>query len=925
MKYFVIESPVNKTNTFKNISSYVKFCIEDSSAKNYLLGNDLTSVCDDSCFSENIKIDIINNICIDSCIDYGYQYEYNNICYHSCPNGSFEIFCEGNECDEDTKICFEKIPQSYYLDNNINKIKKCFKSCENCFGKGNETNNNCNKCISSYEFYISPINIKNCYPKCKYYYYFDKLNNYHCSESVKCPDDYRKLILNKKKCIDDCKNDDTYKFEKNNICYKENPYDTIQITTNFIYDWNKKTELIKEYNHNLSDFTIKIYTENILNSINNEIFVNNSIQEQILENIQELFHTGFNRTNIDKGNDLIIINSKVSYTITTTSNQKNNENNNVSTINLGECENKLKHNYNISKTDSLYILKVDALIDNILKVEYEVYYPFTINNFTKLNLSICKNIKIEISIPIIIPGDEMDKYNKSSGLYNDICYILTSENGTDKTLKDRQNEYKNNNISVCEEDCDFIDYDFNNSKAICSCFTKVRLPLISEIKVDKEKLFSNFKDIKNILNFKLLRCRYLLFDLHNIFKNSANYLIMILFMFSIIALFSFICYNYSKIKTIIIEISDKKEGNNKYINTTIKNNNINTENIKKNDLSKNKNIKKKKSQILNYKRNSLQNQKIINQNRYIQFSNINLNPINQKNLIINNNQFNKNKQSKNKKLHFRERNNIKELTQNKKNKKFIKSSSNNLLTKKNLNKNKKNVNTSKKMVFSHYNNLEINLLDFSEAKAKDKRSFCQFYLSLLRTQHILFFSFFQFQDYNSQAIKIYLFFLTFAINYLVSAMFYSESTMHKLYVDKGSFDFTYQLPKMFYSFLISTLLNYILNLLGLYEKNIISFKKDKNKNINSKKVLSNIRFKIVLFFIISYILLFLLWIYLGCFCAVYRNTQIHLLLEVSSSFGISFFSPFFIYLLPGLFRIPSLKSKDNRPLMYKFSKLLQLL
>ena len=101
------------------------------------------------------------------------------------------------------------------------------------------------------------------------------------------------------------------------------------------------------------------------------------------------------------------------------------------------------------------------------------------------------------------------------------------------------------------------------------------------------------------------------------------------------------------------------------------------------------------------------------------------------------------------------------------------------------------------MLFSHYNDVEINSLDFSEAKAKDKRSFCQFYLSLLRTQHILFFSFFQFQDYNSQAIKIYLFFLTFAINYLVSAMFYSESTMHKLYVDKGSFDFTYQLPKMF--------------------------------------------------------------------------------------------------------------------------------
>ena len=925
MKYFVIESPVNKTNTFKNICSYVKFCIEDSSAKNYLLGNDLTSVCDDSCFSENTKIDIINNICIDSCIDYGYQYEYNNICYHSCPNGSFEIFCEGNECDEDTKICFEKIPQSYYLDNNINKIKKCFKSCENCFGKGNETNNNCNKCISSYEFYISPINIKNCYPKCKYYYYFDKLNNYHCSESVKCPDDYRKLILNKKKCIDDCKNDDTYKFEKNNICYKENPYDTIQITTNFIYDWNKKTELIKEYNHNLSDFTIKIYTENILNSINNEIFVNNSIQDQILENIQELFHTGFNRTNIDKGNDLTIINSKVSYTITTTSNQKNNENNNVSTINLGECENKLKHNYNISKTDSLYILKVDALIDNIPKVEYEVYYPFTINNFTKLNLSICKNIKIEISIPIIINKDEIDKYNKSSGLYNDICYTLTSENGTDKILKDRQNDYKDNNISVCEEDCDFIDYDFNIKKAICSCFTKVKLPLISEIKVDKEKLYSNFKDIKNIGNFQLLKCRYLLFDLHQIFKNSANYIIVILLIVSIIALFSFICYNNLKIEKIIIRMSHEKEGNNENIKTIVKNNDIT---FKNNKLSKNKNIiknKSKKNKILDNKINSLEKQKK-NLNRYLQFSNINLNPISQNNLIINNNRFNKNKQSKNKKINFHGRNNRKKLSQNKN--KYTKSNSNkflNLSTKKHLNKNKKNLYLSKKVVLNHYNDKEMNSFDFSEAKAKDKRSYCQFYLSLLRTQHILIFTFCQFHDYNFQPIKIYLFFLTFAINYLISAMFYSESTMHKVYIDKGAFDFTYQLPIMFYSFLISTLLNYILNILGLYEQNIISFKKDKNKNLNPKKILSHIRFKIALFFIITYILLFLLWIYLGCFCAVYRNTQIHLLLEVSSSFGISFIAPFFIYLLPGLFRIPSLKSKNNRPLMYKFSKLLQLL
>ena len=91
-----------------------------------------------------------------------------------------------------------------------------------------------------------------------------------------------------------------------------------------------------------------------------------------------------------------------------------------------------------------------------------------------------------------------------------------------------------------------------------------------------------------------------------------------------------------------------------------------------------------------------------------------------------------------------------------------------------------------------------------------------------------------------------------------------------------------------------------------------------------KKEFGKINIKIILFFIFTYILLFFLWIYLGCFCAVYKNTQIHLLKSVSSSFGISFITPIFIYLLPAILRISSLKD-GNKPLIYKVSKLLQML
>ena len=234
--------------------------------------------------------------------------------------------------------------------------------------------------------------------------------------------------------------------------------------------------------------------------------------------------------------------------------------------------------------------------------------------------------------------------------------------------------------------------------------------------------------------------------------------------------------------------------------------------------------------------------------------------------------------------------------------------------------------TKEKIILKNLNDNEINFLDYEQARSKDKRIYCQYYFSLLRTKHILIFTFFHFDVYNSQSIKIYIFFFTFSINYVVSAMFYSDDTMHKINVDKGSFDLTYQLPIMVYSFLISAILKTLINNLGLYEEDILSFKKSRNKNlIERQKVINRIICKILFFFIITYILLFFFWIFLGCFCAVYKNTQIHLLIDVSSSFGLSFITPFFINLFPGIFRMPSLKGKIKKPYLFKFSKLLQLI
>ena len=83
-------------------------------------------------------------------------------------------------------------------------------------------------------------------------------------------------------------------------------------------------------------------------------------------------------------------------------------------------------------------------------------------------------------------------------------------------------------------------------------------------------------------------------------------------------------------------------------------------------------------------------------------------------------------------------------------------------------------------------------------------------------------------------------------------------------------------------------------------------------------------YKFILFFILSFIYLLFFWYYISSFCAVYENTQIHLIKDTLISFGLSLIYPFVIYLIPGIFRIPSLKT-NKREKMYKLSKIIQLI
>ena len=217
-------------------------------------------------------------------------------------------------------------------------------------------------------------------------------------------------------------------------------------------------------------------------------------------------------------------------------------------IDLGECEILLRIFYNISINDSLYIKKIDIYQEGmkISKVEYNVYAKLFGKNLVKLNLTICRQSKISIYIPIKINGN-LDEFNSTSGYYNDICYATMSEDGTDISLKDRQNEYINKDKVICQENCYFSGYDYNTLIAKCTCEVKECADSFADMNINKDKLLENFKNIKNIINLNFLMCYNKLFNKEGFLKNIGCYILFTIILFHILTILIFCINQFSSI------------------------------------------------------------------------------------------------------------------------------------------------------------------------------------------------------------------------------------------------------------------------------------------------------------------------------------------------------------------------------------------
>ena len=238
------------------------------------------------------------------------------------------------------------------------------------------------------------------------------------------------------------------------------------------------------------------------------------------------------------------------FQLTNSLNEKNTKNGidsndyNLSMIDLGDCEEKLKSDNDIDPDDSLIIYKLEKVgtIASQKNIQYEVYNP---NNLQKLDLSICTNEKINIFIPITLDENSLelhkdllnngyDLFNPNDSFYQDICAAYTSPNGTDILLSDRRAYFFNDTETACQQDCSYSKYSSETKLLKCECNAnnKTIEPEPEKIeKFDGSIIFTSFYDVLKMSNFLVLKCYKLVFSYKGEYHNWGSILLIGYFVF----------------------------------------------------------------------------------------------------------------------------------------------------------------------------------------------------------------------------------------------------------------------------------------------------------------------------------------------------------------------------------------------------------
>ena len=428
-----------------------------------------------------------DNHCKDSCIEYKYYSIKEQKCVQNCNNGYY--YGDEMKCVEQ---CDEKYPIESIL---LNGSKKCVMECDGNFPFYDEDNNQCViDCAHTNHrtFHYGDTNF--CVSKCK-----DKFPLTINSTVKKCVSQCEKPFLYKDedKCLKSCKEDSINKHYSYNFqCYEKCPV--------FTRDNNYECfSLIESPTSSAQKF--------VRSEVERSELISN-LDDKIIDIVN--IGTGI------KGDDYYL---EVFY-----ADDPFEEYDDVSSLHIKQCISILKEKNELK--DDVIIAKIDLYSNNIETLTNQVEYKVYTNEGIPLNLDMCNSVNANISYPIVhnslnegkqYHSEGIDIYNAKDPFFNDLC-IGYSFNGTYMSIKKRR-ETLYQNMTFCEEGCEYKGINYTNMKVTCNCYYKTSFNVQQKT---PNTISNNNDDFLNdipIETFAIAKCIGDFFNWENLKDNTAFY------------------------------------------------------------------------------------------------------------------------------------------------------------------------------------------------------------------------------------------------------------------------------------------------------------------------------------------------------------------------------------------------------------------
>lgn len=827
-------------------------------------GDDLNHNCD-TCATNLFKEGAAPTNCISSC---GVNLATDDA-NKQCINCKYELNVDGSPSykAENSKVCLPSLPPNAYITNEeYNTFKYCDVSCATC-----ENDHSCLTCADDYIKH--PFDNTKCVRECdltKSFWYITDDNEYQCTDNSSCDniqEVYRGIMEEtNKQCVKNCNSNPALSF-------------CLACTTNTLYEHEGKcVETCPDGYYEDTDTSTcieevddGICVEHILNNSDNNLSnIADLVGESVNEYMTAYSSNSMSQVNIIKGN---------AYTIqifkTDQCQYDSSINNHLSYANFTECEAKiLVNNSSLSQGDIIFVkVDINKTTEATNQVSFKAYNK---HDGSEIDLSPCSTIKIyyPISSDVNLTLAEqmanigVDVFNKDDPFFNDFCYPYYTEDGKDVVLMDRRSDYFQNN-SLCEAGCNYNKVNFKTAMVECEC--NVTDSMIDNVNdIISNMPIGNFDSLFSMDNLIVVRCYNLVFNFTYMKKNIGCWILICFFLLQWPGVINFMVVGFKPIYAYLNKFSRQRQMNENMNNNEeeeeSESNNVDNNSITNSDQSKSLANPPKRKPVETDGLSNNDNTNFDTPAQLIEKKKVKT-KLTMLDLNKNNNYMGDSPVESKKDL-------IQLQT-----KLNTRTESDNGFT---SNNNLKDTDTQEKQSNdADFEEEDLDDLVFEDAVEYDTRGFCAFLWRAMKLKLIILSPFSNISVLEPFCFRLLAFFLNLALFFVFNGIFYDPDYISDRYKEDGSVDFAYllkkEIPRTIYASLASTVIGLLFMSITSTKKRFLTvISKEKDHNVflkKTKQIVSSMKCKLIVFFIMNLILMFAFWYYVSAFCAVYQKTQ----------------------------------------------------